>query len=346
MTINSQNYGGYMKALKIIGIIILALIALVIVLGLVAPKKYDVSRKVIIDAPGQLVFRQVQYWKNWQAWSPWAEMDSTMQVTFEGVDGTLGSAYQWTGARVGSGKMTNTGIKAGEQIDYHLHFLKPWDSESDGYVRLADTPAGTEVTWGFYGTTPFPWNILNLFLSMDKMLGKDFDRGLQLLKQQVEAQVAAAMKFKINVIDFPAKTYAAIRKQITMDQVQPFLAESYSAIRTAIGKALLPMAGAPCSIYFTWDETTGSTDMAAAIPIPRPKNLGEVTTIQVPAAKAYTIDYFGPYQQIASAYDALDIYFAKNNLTPKQFVIEEYLTDPQQEPDSSKWLTRVYFFAD
>ena len=76
-----------MKVLKILGIILLALVAVILILGLIAPKSYKVERTVSIEAPKSLVFRHIQYWKNWQAWSPWAEMDSTVKITLEGVDG-------------------------------------------------------------------------------------------------------------------------------------------------------------------------------------------------------------------------------------------------------------------
>jgi len=53
-----------MKFLKILGIIILILVVVLVILGLVAPKKkYSVERTVIIDAPRELVFSKVKYWK-------------------------------------------------------------------------------------------------------------------------------------------------------------------------------------------------------------------------------------------------------------------------------------------
>jgi effector-binding domain-containing protein len=58
------------------------------------------------------------------------------------------------------------------------------------------------------------------------------------------------------------------------------------------------------------------------------------------------VDHQGPFGTVVSAYDALDLHFAANRLTPRMPVVEEYLTDPSKEPDPSKWLTRVVFFAE
>ena len=136
-----------MKVLKIIGIILLVVVVLIIVLGLVAPKKYDVERTAVIDAPKVVVFEQVKYWRNWQKWSPWAERDSTMEVTIQGKDGTEGAVYRWQGASdiTGKGEMINIGVKDMEEVTYHLHFIKPLESESDGYVRVSDVDDSTKV---------------------------------------------------------------------------------------------------------------------------------------------------------------------------------------------------------
>ncbi len=335
-----------MKALKIIGIILLVLILIILVLGLFAPREYVVERSITIDAPQLIVFRHVQFWKNWQPWSPWANIDSTMKVTYEGVDGTKGSFYKWTGKDVGEGIMTNTGIKSNEEIAYHLQFIKPWESEADGYVRLAPETAGTKVTWGMFGKEKFFGSIINWIMNIDKMVGGDFEKGLALLKQRVNEQMAEINKFQIQQIDFPAHNYAVIQQQVPTEKIQEFFTQSYGKIMEAMGKAKVTMTGAPVGLYYSWDETMNVFDMAAAIPIPTGKKVGDITTIQLPATKSYLIDYYGSYEKIENAHFAFDVYFAKNGLKQKAPVMEEYVTDPASEPDSSKWLTRIYYFTE
>ena len=86
--------------------------------------------------------------------------------------------------------------------------------------------------------------------------------------------------------------------------------------------------------------------MAAAIPLRKAFKTSTVKIIQVPRQKnAFMIDFYGPYEESALAHYAFDSYFKKNNLTVKLPIIEEYITDPANEPDSSKWLTKIYYFA-
>jgi effector-binding domain-containing protein len=335
-----------MKVVKVILTLVLVLIALVGVLGLIAPKKYQVERSVSIDAPAAVVFRHVQYWKNWKDWSPWAAMDTTMSTTIEGKDGEAGSVYKWTGKKTGVGQMTATAVTLPTALEYQLRFIKPYSMTSDGYVRLSEEQGKTKAAWAMLGKSPFPMNVLNLFVSMNKMVGKDFEKGLVKLKDLCEKEMAAASKYEVKVVNFPARQYVGIQKELTMDQISAFFPESVMKIMGILGSKGIRMAGAPCGIYYSWNEGTMSTDMAAAIPVFGKQVLEGLTSISLPAAKSYVIDYYGPYDQSMGAYTAFDVYFAKNNLKMKLPMIEEYLTDMQKEKDPAKWLTRIYCFAE
>jgi effector-binding domain-containing protein len=337
-----------MKVLKILGILLLVLIVVVVVLGLIVPKDYDVERSVVIDSPKELVFGHVKYWRNWKDWSPWAADDPAMQVTVEGTDGQLGTILKWVGDRddTGEGEMTNTGIKDDEEITYHLHFIKPWESESDGYIRLADVDGGTKVSWGFYGKTPFPWNVFMVFSSMDKMVGGDFERGLGLMKELCEEEAKAVLSYEVKQVNFSAKRYAAVQKEVQFHEMQDFFENSFKTIENARRKKNLRAVGAPAGLYYTWDEQNFKSTMAAAIPVNRNLSSEEVKTIRLPKAKAYSIDYQGPYSGSVYAHRALDHYLQKNGLKWKPPVIEEYVSGPTTESDSIKWLTKIYYFTE
>lgn len=180
-----------MKIIKIAGLLLLGLVVIILVLRLAAPRSYHVERSVVVHLPANHIFEHIRYWCNWQAWSPWAEIDSTMRVTIAGIDGEVGAKYLWDGRQAGRGEMVATTIEKDKELSYHLRFIKPWESESDGYLRLATLGDSTRVTWAFYGKSSFPWNVITLFFSMDSMIGKDFERGLERLKTILESQSSA-----------------------------------------------------------------------------------------------------------------------------------------------------------
>ena len=73
-----------MKALKIIVITLITVMILYIVVYALAPKDFDVKRKIVINASPELVFKQVNNFKNWEPWSPWLEGDSTIKNVYTG----------------------------------------------------------------------------------------------------------------------------------------------------------------------------------------------------------------------------------------------------------------------
>ena len=164
------------------------IVLLVILLALVAPKTYDVSRSIVINKPKSEVFEYLRFLKKQDEWSPWNKKDPDMQKEFRGTDGEVGAVSYWNGNKdVGEGEQEITNIVEGERVESELRFLKPWKSTSDAYMVTEDAGNGsTRVTWGFSGNNKFPMSIMMLFMSMDKMIGKDFEEGLANLKAKLE----------------------------------------------------------------------------------------------------------------------------------------------------------------
>ncbi len=165
-----------------------AIVLLVLVLAMIAPKTYDVSRSIEIAKPKSEVFDNLRFLKNQDAWSPWNKKDPNMKKEFTGTDGEVGATSHWVGNKdVGEGEQEITKIVDGERIESELRFLKPWKSTSDAYLTTEEVGGNaTKVTWGFSGKNKFPMSIMMLFMSMDKMVGKEFEEGLTSLKQTLE----------------------------------------------------------------------------------------------------------------------------------------------------------------
>jgi hypothetical protein len=157
-------------------------------LGLLAPKRFEVNRSIIVNKPLAEVFNYLKYVKNQDDWSPWKKKDPNMKQTSEGTDGEVGFISKWEGNKVvGSGEQEIKRIVENESVETELRFFKPWKSHSDAYLRVVGLESQqTNVTWGFSGKNKFPFSIFMLFMNMDKAVGKDFEEGLNSLKQQLE----------------------------------------------------------------------------------------------------------------------------------------------------------------
>ncbi|WP_420602103.1 SRPBCC family protein [Flagellimonas sp.] len=168
--------------------ILAGIVLLILILAMIAPKSYNVSRSIEIAKPKNEVFENLRFLKNQDAWSPWNKKDPNMEKKFTGTDGEVGATSYWNGNKdVGEGEQELTKIVDGERIESELRFLKPWKSTSDAYLLTEDAGAGsTKVTWGFSGKNKFPTSIFMLFMNMDKAVGSDFEEGLASLKTLLE----------------------------------------------------------------------------------------------------------------------------------------------------------------
>ncbi|MEM9647782.1 MAG: SRPBCC family protein [Bacteroidota bacterium] len=168
--------------------ILAGIVLLVLILAIIAPKTYNVSRSIEIDHPKAVVFDNLRYLKNHDEWSPWAKKDPNMEKKFTGTDGEVGATSYWNGNKeVGEGEQELKKIVDGERIESELRFLKPWKSTSDAYLTTeAIGESKTKVTWGFSGKNKFPVSIMMLFMNMDKAVGGDFEEGLSSLKTLLE----------------------------------------------------------------------------------------------------------------------------------------------------------------
>ena len=178
-----------MKALKIIGLVLVGIIALLLIIPLFINGNYAVEREVIINKPKQEVFNYVKYLRNQNKFSVWAKIDPAMKTEFRGEDATVGfvSAWDSENPKAGKGEQKITKIDDGSRIDYEIHFIKPFESTDFAYMSFeSSSESATKVKWEFHGKMKYPMNLMLLFTDMEKMLAPDLQNGLNNLKTLLE----------------------------------------------------------------------------------------------------------------------------------------------------------------
>lgn len=175
-----------MKALKVVLIALVALVALLLVGGLFLSPKYTVVRSVTINVAPDKIYPLVADPRGWKQWSAWNQRDPAMAIEYSGPTSGTGAVWAWKSKSQGDGRMTFTTAEPPQRLGYEL-FFPDFNSTSTGEFRFAPNGAGgTEVTWsmnGDMGSNPlYRW--MGLF--MNKMVGPDFDMGLNNLKVLAE----------------------------------------------------------------------------------------------------------------------------------------------------------------
>jgi len=149
---------------------------------------YTVERQQRVDAPASAVFQRIVDFHRWRAWSPWEAIDPNLQRTYGGAESGVGAVYEWEGNRkAGKGRMEITDIAPDSSVTIDLQFLKPFKSNSTTEFNLHPDGGSTVVTWKMSGPKTFMTRVMGVFTSMDKMIGPDFEKGLQQLKVDAES---------------------------------------------------------------------------------------------------------------------------------------------------------------
>jgi len=154
------------------------------------PDEFRIERSMTMAAPPEVVFAQVNDFRNWEHWSPWAKLDPNAKNTFEGPETGPGAVFKWAGNNeVGEGAMTITETTPPERLKLRLDFEQPMKDTSDTEFTFKSEGDQTVVTWSMSG------RYQNLFgkafcklMNMDQMLGDKFIEGLTSMKRIVETK--------------------------------------------------------------------------------------------------------------------------------------------------------------
>ncbi|HEX5105788.1 MAG TPA: SRPBCC family protein [Pirellulaceae bacterium] len=166
--------------------LVVLLIGLVLIVAM-RPADFRISRQLALTAKPEAVFPHVNELAKWRAWSPWEELDPGLRRTYEGPAAGEGASYAWSGNnKVGEGRMTITESQPSDLIRLRLEFIKPFQAINTTEFKFERNERGTLVIWSMLGRNSFMAKAFGLMMDMDKLIGKDFEKGLAKLKSVAE----------------------------------------------------------------------------------------------------------------------------------------------------------------
>jgi uncharacterized protein YndB with AHSA1/START domain len=162
---------------KILGVIVLA-IAAVLIYAATKPDTFTLQRSAAIAAPPDKIFALINDVKAFNTWNPWALKDSTAKMNYEGPASGVGAAYGWDSEQLGAGRMEITDAAAPSRVQAKLEFTRPFAITNRVDFTLQPQGAQTQVTWAMSGPMPYVSKLMTTFVSMERMVGPDFEAGL------------------------------------------------------------------------------------------------------------------------------------------------------------------------
>jgi len=193
------------KILIALGVVVLAFV----LFAATRPATYHVERATSIVAPAAAIFAYTNDLHKWGAWSPWEKLDPAAKKEYSGPETGVGSSYHWVGNKdVGEGNLTIQESVPNEKVGMKLEFIKPFAAVCAVGLTTKQDGETTRTTWTIDGTNNFIAKAMSVFMSMDKMMGKDFESGLANLKKLAEddaKKAAAPPVAAVESVPAPAK---------------------------------------------------------------------------------------------------------------------------------------------
>ncbi|MDC6171124.1 SRPBCC family protein [Paucibacter sp. XJ19-41] len=172
--------------IKTIALVIVAALALLLIYAATRPDSFRVERSTRIQAPPEKIYALIHDLKGFNRWNPYEKKDPAIKGQYSAVTAGAGARYGWESDKVGVGSMEITEVAAPSRVAMKLDFVKPFEAHNQVEFRLRPEGGATQVSWAMQGPSPFVSKLIGVFISMDRMIGQDFEDGLANLKSLVE----------------------------------------------------------------------------------------------------------------------------------------------------------------
>ena len=176
-----------LTAIIVIAIILAVAIAAILILASTKPDAFRIERTAVINAPSERIFSVLNDFHQWGGWSPWENKDPDMKRTYGGPERGKGAVYGWEGDKnVGTGRMEILEAYTPSKLVIKLDFFKPFEAHNTAEFTMLPQGNATNVHWVMHGPATFMSKVMQVFMNMDRMIGKDFEAGLANLKTMTE----------------------------------------------------------------------------------------------------------------------------------------------------------------
>jgi hypothetical protein len=164
-------------------------LVIVFLILIYASSKSDIKRTeycVRIKAPPEQIFPLIDDLRAWDSWLP-SKNDHGVKKVFRGAEKGVGACYEWEGNDlVGKGRLEIIESSPPAKIALKLNLITRFKINKQMEFILEPRREYTKLTWALCARQSYFAKLLDIFLSYDKQVERDFDCALRKLKVKVE----------------------------------------------------------------------------------------------------------------------------------------------------------------
>ena len=333
---------GVQKFLYVIG----AVVALLIVVGLLLPRHSRVEVSMPVDAPPATVYALVNDFRRVDLWSPRTATDPNARIVFSGPNRGVGATVTWDGVIVGSGTQTIVESRANEHVATTINPGEPGEART--WFDIDREDGKTRVTWGF--AHDHGLNLVGRYfaLLLSGVVKRDYENGIRALKELAESLPRTDfgdLDIEHLVVEPVQIVYLPTTSQPEPAAISDAMGKAYFEILSFIDTHGLTEAGAPLSIVRGFAGSEMRFD--AAIPVRGvtdavPRDGAAVKVGNTYSGPAIRVRHVGSYRQLGTTHRKITAYLAALGLERNGDAWETYVSDPTRVPEA-QLLTDVYY---
>ena len=333
---------GVQKFLYVIG----AIVALLIVVGLLLPRHSRVEVSALVDAPPATVFALVNDFRRVDLWSPRTANDPNARVLFSGPKRGVGATVTWDGVIAGSGTQTIVESRPHEHVATTINPGEPGEART--WFDIEPGEGNTRVTWGF--AHDHGLNLVGRYfaLLLAGVVKREFETGIAALKDLAESLPRTDfgdLDVEHVIVEPQQIAYLPTTSLPEPAAISEAMGKAYFEILSFIDARGLVEAGAPMSIVRGFAGSQLRFD--AAIPVggvtaETARDGATVKLGQTYSGPAIRVRHVGSYRQLGSTHRKIAAYLAALGLERDGDAWETYISDPTRVPEA-ELLTDIYY---
>jgi effector-binding domain-containing protein len=132
----------------------------------------------------------------------------------------------------------------------------------------------------------------------------------------------------------------SIREITTLANLGAALAEVYLRVGEYLKERGVEPCGPPFARFYSVEESRVDVDAGFPVEMEVPRRW-RIRCSHLPGGPALTLWHTGPYDRMASAYDAIDGWLKNHGRVPNGAPWEVFYTDPEEVPNPAEWRTQI-----
>jgi effector-binding domain-containing protein len=332
-----------MKALKIVTIILIVILALFLIPPLFMPSELYVEKTMVLKAQPEVIWEQVNCFKNWDSWDYWHQ-DTSMTGYVEGPECGVGNKNIWKDKNSDEGgSQTIVESRENEYIKTELDFGPMGTAYSE--MQLEKVEGGTKITWNLSSGGAYPFVRWINAMMIKPEVEKAYETGLKNL-DELTMNMKPKPKFRtgeVKISEVKSQMALGIKVESGMENMGDIMGTNYGKLMDYIGKTGAQMGGTPFAIWYQWEDTAKFVYDCAIPIVNKVKGEGDIRLFNTYEGKVATAEHWGDYSTSGESWGILMKYVEDNKLEANGNPYEVYMTDPGTEPNPEKWLTVMYF---